>query len=145
MKNSSTASDMDQAALLAITALRSGTQYQAAEIIRRNLTAKAMASQPKTTAEYAAMRLLIGTWDAIAGVARESNKEFRDRLFEKTPVCHMWEALEDGVKAIRADLGKEYAADFEWLYKQNGRWISTNKKSRAYCSAASNGLHAFFG
>lgn len=135
----------DAAALLAVEALRSGSEYRAAELLRRSIGSKEMASHPQTTKEYAAVRLLIGTWDAIGAMARQGDLP-KDKLFETSPVCHMWEALSDAVKIIRRERdGDCYAENFEWLYKASLSWMKKNKKSRKYCSANRSGIQALFG
>jgi hypothetical protein len=134
----------DAAALLAVWALRSGSEYRAAELLRRNLgSSKEMAVRPQTTKEYASVRLLIGTWDAIGAMVRLGDLP-RDKVFETQPICPMWEALVDAVRIIRREKdGAGYAENFEWLFKASLIWMKKNK--RKYRSGSCSGIQLLFG
>ncbi|HEY3068264.1 MAG TPA: hypothetical protein VGL09_20940 [Methylomirabilota bacterium] len=132
------------AVLLAITGLRSGADYRAAEITRRKIGAKQMVAKGPSSSEYASVRLLIGIWDNIAASARNDDP-LLDRIFEHIPVCHMYEALREAVEMLREEFGDEYAVDFEWLYQQYLLWLERHGKGPEYRAMICGGLHAMFG
>jgi hypothetical protein len=136
------------ATLLAIEAMRSGAAYQQAEMLRRSLGengAEQMASKGPASKEYAAVRLLIGTWEAIAAMV-QADPDSQTRFFETQPVFHMWDALKDGVKRIQKDLNcPHFAKNFESLACDYDAWCDRSKKSKAYRTQACNGITARFG
>jgi hypothetical protein len=133
-------------ALLAVQALRCGTEYRAAELLRRSVgSSKQMAANPETTKEHAAVRLLIGTWNVIGTMVRQGDLP-KEKIFETNPVSDMWEALSDAVGVIRQQPGcGGYAEDFEWLYKASLDWMKKNRKSPRYRSGAGGGVQLLFG
>jgi hypothetical protein len=145
------------AALLAIHMMRMNAAYREAELVRRSKGAKAMAAK-KGSKDYAAIALLIGSWNAIGAAVRQAvpggstsptGDAFLDAylnaIFETVPVCHMYSALKDAVEKIEKDWGEEFAPDFEWLYQEYLKWLERNKKSKGYKTAHCNGIRAFFG
>ena len=101
-KSSAKVGGSDEAALLlAIEALRGATEYQQAELMRRSLGAEQMARSKPDSKQYAGIRYLIGTWEGIAATVY-AGAISKDRFFETQPVCHMWDALEDGIKISAA-------------------------------------------
>jgi hypothetical protein len=144
LKRSKGRSD-DDVAILGIDLLRCTTAYQAAEILRRRVgSAVKMANMPETTDEHAAIRLLVGTWEAIATTARMGAISL-DRLFMIQPVCHMWRELQDAVEAMRKRYGADYGANFQWLYEEWQDWINANDFDDAYVTATCGGIHGRFG
>jgi hypothetical protein len=99
---------------------------------------------PQSTNEgKAAAQLLIVTWEAIAVLLR--GVRTKDKIFEVTPICHMYDALEPAIKHFREEV-PEFAAEFEKLNADYRAWLKKKKKSGAYVSAACGGLlHARFG
>jgi len=133
--------------LLEIAALRSNTKYQAAEQLRRKTgDAKLMARASETSDEYAAVRLLIGTWETIA-MRYEAGGFTDDEFFRGLPIGYMWNALKDAIGIVRAAMGekagKEYARSFQGLSNTYDAW--RKKSDKQYDSGADSGIHALFG
>jgi hypothetical protein len=130
--------------LLGIEGMRSDSNYYAAEVMRRDLGgAEAMVSPQSTKEGKAAAQLLIVTWEAIAVLLR--GVRTKDKIYEVTPICHMYDALEPAIKHFRKEV-PEFAAEFEKLNADYRAWLKKKKKSGAYVSAACGGLlHARFG
>ena len=102
-----------------------------------------MASCPPTSEEYAAIRLLVATWDAIAARVRAGDIPV-DPFFETNPVSHMWEALVSAINIIKGTT-PGYADNFRWLYKRYKKWLDQSDKSRRYRTAARVGMNSGFG
>jgi hypothetical protein len=134
----------DGVALLGVWALRSGSEYRAAELLRRTVgSSREMASDPKTK-EYAAARLLIGTWDTIGALVRQGDVP-QDKVLATFPICDMWKALVDAIEIIRREKdGAGYAENFEWLYKAS-QPPKKGKQSKKYSSGDCSGIHLLFG
>lgn len=132
-------------ALLDVLAIRSGVAYQDAERLRRRVgSSRIMALSPMTSEDYAAARLLIGTWDSIAARVRAGDIP-RVPFFQTSPVSHMWDALKDAIKVIRKrSKGPRYARDFQWLHATFAAWLRT-PAGRKYRTAAKQGINAHFG
>ena|SRR5436309_3409107 len=130
--------------LLGIERMRSDSNYYAAEVMRRDLGGAEALIGPQSTKEgKAAAQLLIVTWEAIAVLLR--GVRTKDKIYEATPICHMYDALEPAIKHFRKEV-PEFAAEFEKLNADYRAWLKKKKKSGAYVSAACGGLlHARFG
>jgi hypothetical protein len=107
-----------------IDSLRSGTEYRSAYLLIRRRRPD-VARLDKESDEYAAIRLLIGTWEQIAIFAQNFNEKQRKKWFRCQPVSLMWEFLKDAVEVIRNSTGENYAANFEALHRQYQDWIGT--------------------
>jgi hypothetical protein len=130
------------AVLLALETLRNNPEYHAAEVLRRSTpggSAK-MVLEKESSRAYGAILLLISTWEAIAVMV--SSVKRTDRIFEITPVCNMYLALEDAIQALRKTI-PGFAANFIALKAAYDAWLKN--KDGEYKSAACNGLHAKFG
>ena len=133
--------------LFDILLLRTSPQYHAAEVMRRQQGADTMASSPQNSDAYAALRLLVGTWETIAKRVK-GNDELRIPFYETNPVGHMWKALEPGITIIRnrdfkGRAAKHYAEEFQRLNRTYGTWLK--KQPPSYRSAAMDGINAQFG
>jgi hypothetical protein len=133
--------------LFDILLLRTSPQYHAAEVMRRQLGADTMAASPQNSDAYAAVRLLIGTWEVIAKRVK-GNGELRIAFYDTNPVGHMWNALEPGISIIRTrdfkgKASKHYAEEFQRLNRHYGTWLK--KQPQSYRSAAMDGIAAQFG
>lgn len=130
--------------LLGIERMRSDSNYYAAEVLRQKVGgAEAMLDPELASDGQAAARLLIVTWEAIAVLIR--GVRAKDKIYEVTPICHMYEALEPAIKHFRKE-APEFAVEFEKLNADYRTWLKKKKKSGAYVSAACGGLlHARFG
>ena len=103
-----------------------------------------MARAAVASEEYAAVRLLIGTWDSIATRVLAGDIPMIP-FFQSNPVSHMWDALKDGIYEIRErSKGPTYATDFEALFNAFDDWLKT-KDGKKYKTAAAQGINAHFG
>lgn len=149
---------MDEtAALVAIHTLRIQPAYQQAERLRRKARGGAteLANGKEDTEEYAAVKLLVNTWETIAAILE--SVESRDRIYEILPICYMHNALKDAVVIIslkHANLkGPEqfdvpnngYGAKFTKLSNDYKSWLLEKHKTTQYISGACGGMQAFFG
>lgn len=136
---------MDETAiLLGIETMRSDPVYRAAEVLRRRTEggAAAMASDPEGSEARNSVFLLINNWDVIAVLIRGSRG--RDKIFEVTPVCHMYRELEGAIMKLRKDI-PGFATNFEKMHVEYQAWLKKKKKNAKYVSAACDGLYAKFG
>lgn len=113
--------------IVQVTQLRLNPQYQAAELTRRRLGARAMAAADDSSPERAGVRLLIGTWDKIAIFVKELSEQQRRRFFESNPVLLMWRALEPAIQTMRSGgvVAPTFAEEFESLAKQYEEWAAS--------------------
>jgi hypothetical protein len=134
----------ETALLLGFETLRSSPEYHAAEVLRRKTPggAGAMASAAESSAEHRAVRLLVSTWEGLA-VLMDGVKN-RDKIFEVTPVCHMYRELQDAIETLRRRM-PGYGMHFENLFKEYEAWLEKKKKDAKYVTAACGGMHAKFG
>jgi hypothetical protein len=135
----------ENALLLGIEGMRSDANYYAAEVLRRKLGgAGAMVTNTVADGtEQAAARLLVVTWEGIAVLMR--GVKTKDKIYEATPISHMFEALKPAIDHFRKEC-PEFAAEFEKLHSDYGGWLKKKKKSASYVSSACDGLlHARFG
>jgi len=129
--------------LLGIERMRSNTDYYAAESLRRSVGGIENLIDAKSTEGMAAAQLLIVTWETIAVLLR--GVRGKDKIYEVTPICHMYEALQPAIKHFRNE-APEFAVEFEKLNKDYVAWLKKKKKKGDYVSAACGGLlHARFG
>jgi hypothetical protein len=147
----------ESAALVAIQNWRSNPVYKQAEILRRNTSggAAAMAAAPENSDEYAAIHLLVNTWEAIATLL--DHVENKDHIFEITPIGHMHENLKDAVAALvlkhaRVESAADFSvpnlgfgAKFAKLANDYNSWLIERQKSAYYITASRGGIHAYFG
>lgn len=136
---------MDEIALLlAMETLRNNPSYHAAEVLRRGTAggARSMASAPEGSAERRAVLLLISTWEVIAVLI--SAAKTKNRIFEVTPVCHMYRELRDAIEAFGRNI-PTFGGNFAKLNAEYEAWLKKNKKDAKYVSAACGGLFAKFG
>jgi hypothetical protein len=147
----------ENTALVSIQNWRSTPVYKGAEILRRNTAggAVAMANAPDNSDEFAAVHLLVNTWEAIATLLDEV--ENKDRIFEITPICHMHNNLKDAIPVLSlrhtnlisaADFvipNGGYGARFSKLANDYDNWLIEKQKSAQYITGACSGLHAYFG
>jgi hypothetical protein len=130
--------------LLAIETMRLNPSYHAAEVLRRGAAegatglAKGAAGSPERRALY----ILVSTWEVIAVLL--SGLKQKDKIFEVTPICHMYEALKDAIAILEKEV-PGFGANFAKLNNEYDAWLKKKKKSKAYIGAACGGLHAKFG
>ena len=110
-----------------------------------------MAEYPPGSAEYAAVRLLIGTWETMAHRVR-TNDPLKVPFYQISPVGYMWINLSPGIVVIRKEIAKTtrkkaaallYAREFELLKNSYRIWL--NNQLPMYQTAALNGINALFG
>lgn len=107
-----------------VTQLRLNPPYQAAEMLRRQSGAAAMAAAGQPSADLAAVLLLIGTWERIAIIAKPLSKSQREVFFRCTPVSLMWNALEPAIVAIGG--AATFAPEFERLSQTYDTWLRSS-------------------
>ena len=142
--------------LASIQLLRTSPAYHAAEVMRRERGEVSMANSPEGSEAYAAIRLLIGTWEGIA-VRVRTNAPLKIPFYKENPVGHMWSALEPAIGIIRKakittkvkgktktlSFGSRYAGQFKLLNDEYMGWLALQPAD--YRSAALGGIHAHFG
>lgn len=134
--------------VLEVVALRNSAAYQAAEALRQkkyggSKGAKVMKAN-QGSAEYAALRLLIGTWDSIAHqILGLAEGPARVEFYETNPIGYMWKLLEPAILELRKQLGNHYAKNFEDLAAAYDTWL--RNQPQAYQTGADNGMIAQFG
>ncbi|HEU4371813.1 MAG TPA: hypothetical protein VFV05_26620 [Methylomirabilota bacterium] len=130
--------------LLAFELLRNNPAYHAAEVLRRRTPggSGAMASAPEGSEERRAVLLLISTWEVIAVLMDGVKKP--DKVFEVTPVCHMYDELKAAIEALARHI-PGFGANFVRLSAEYQAWLKKKKKDAKYISAACGGMHAKFG
>jgi hypothetical protein len=113
--------------IMKTTELRMSDTYRAAEALRRNSAPADMATASQNSPEYAAIRLLIGTWERIAMFVEEFTEPQRRRFFRCHPVLLVWQSLLPAVDILRqsGDVGPRFASEFEWLANQYRHWSET--------------------
>ena len=130
--------------LLGIERMRSDPNYYAAESLRQKVGgAEELVGSKSTVEGIAAARLLIVTWETIAVLLRGARG--KDKIYEVTPICHMYDALLPAIKHFRSE-APQFAVEFEKLNNDYHAWLKKKKKKGDYVSAACRGLlHARFG
>lgn len=150
---------MDEtAALIAINNLRSQPAYLQAELLRLRTTggAVALAEASQYSDEYAAIHLLVNTWETIAAIV-EGVVDGKDRIFSTQPICYMHRSLKDAIVILsrkHAGLaeGVEFdipnnglGAKFTKLANDFDSWCLATHKPTQYITGACSGMQAYFG
>lgn len=118
-KTPTTAADVTNSILA-----RTSERYQAAERVRRDHGAAWMARQPGNSAEHGGVRLLIGTWNALAHSYTASGSGPHP-FFAINPFDLAWEALKTAVKILRETDGPGFASEFEKVAIRTRAWLNT--------------------
>lgn len=129
--------------IMKIAELRSSTEYRKAYLLVRPLTATQRGSADKNSAEYAAIRLLIGTWESIAIFTKEFNATQRYGFFRCHPVLLMWQFLEPSIAEGRKSFDAKFAMEFENLRKEYEAWIKT-EDGKGFSTAQQQAICARF-
>jgi hypothetical protein len=128
--------------ILHITELCSSTEYRNAMRLSRRERAGTLARASENSDEYAAIRLLIGTWDRIAMISDAFNEKQYEHFFRMHPVSLIYQTFEEAIKHIREDKRNDrYAADLEGLNWKYQKWF---RDSRQYTSIGDEGIHGLF-
>jgi hypothetical protein len=128
---------------LQLAQLRAGTEYQKAfRLVRRNRPEQ-MARADKNSEEYAAIRLLIGTWEGIAIIGNGFSAAQRKRFFRCHPVLLLWRLLEPAAKVIRSETDKRFAKEFEDLAMSYRVWTES-KDGQEFRTAEQQAICARF-
>ena len=134
---------MDKIQLLALLyMMRTNPCYQQAESLRRTKSVAKMASADKKSPEYAAINLLINTWEAISVLVLDLSEEDRNFVFGTLPALHMFTELNDAIEVIGSNT-PAFAANFRLLSKHQLEWLKF--KDDHYQTGAKAGMHALFG
>jgi hypothetical protein len=125
-----------------IDRLRSGSQYRNAYLLlRRNKPD--IGKLKKESDEFAAIRLLVGTWEQIGIYVQTFDEAQRHRWFRCQPVSLMWQFLDEPIQEIRKSVGPKYAQNFEELFKQHQKWTQS-EDGRDYRTAEQQAICARF-
>src|SRR5947209_1778852 len=108
-----------------IDMLRSGSEYRKAYLLIRR-SRPDITKLDKESDEFAAIRLLVSTWEQIAIFVQGFSEKQRHKLFRCHPVSLMWEFLKTAILEIRKSVGDKYAQNFETLYEQHQAWIKSS-------------------
>lgn len=139
--------------IIQIAHLRANPAYRAAELRRRQLGpygAATMAREEQDTPDYAAIRLLIGTWNRIAIFVEEFNDTQLGRFFRCHPIALTYKVLKPGIDVIRAatdvpePVDKRYAWALEDLAHKYDAW-AMSPDGAEYRSEAQQAVCADFG
>jgi hypothetical protein len=130
--------------IIQISQLRSATEYQLAVRMARQNGPDNMASADPNSEQYAAIRLLIGTWIRIGLIVAEIDPTQKSRIFKCNPVRLMWDFLNDAVDIIRASLGPGFAVEFEQLSAEYDTWAASGD-GMLYTTTQLPAMHALFG
>ena len=134
---------LDKIQLLAsLYMMRTNTHYQQAESLRRRKVVAEMANADKKSPEYAAINLLINTWEAISVLVLDLNQEDRNFVFGTLPALHMFTELNDAIEIIGSKT-PAFATNFRLLSKHQLEWLKF--KDDHYQTGAKAGMHALFG
>jgi hypothetical protein len=109
-------------------------------LLSRRQRPEKLAKADQNSDEYAAIRLLIGTWDRIAMFGKDFSAKQRQQFFRWHPVSLVWKCFEPAIKLIRSDTNERFAKDFEEFHKLYEKWLATQR----YTSADDEGIHALF-
>jgi len=134
--------------VLEVIALRSSRAYQDAETLRRKKFGGSKGLKnikvKENTKEYSALRLLIGTWEAIGHRILGLPEPERVAFYQTNPIGFMWRLLKPAVEHIRKEAGKqEYAKNFEEVAYAYDAWLKT--QPHEYQTGAASGIIALFG
>lgn len=114
-----------------------------------------MAQADDHSDEYAAIHLLVNTWETIATIIEGVSS--KDLIFAITPICHMHRELKDAISALslkHAGLksgddfdvpNNGYGAKFTKLANDYNSWLVGTHKTTQYITGACGGMHAYFG
>jgi hypothetical protein len=130
--------------IIQLTQLRSGVEYQKAfRLLRRNRPDD-MANADKKSDEYAAIRLLVGTWDRIAQIVGRLSPPEQVQIFVCHPFGLMWRSLEPAIEVLRKNIDPSFAADFEAVHRQYYDWTRT-EGGHNFNTLSRQAVHACFG
>lgn len=130
-------------ATLQVTQLTTGTEYRKAMLLSRRRGSDSLARADRNSEEYASIRLLIGTWEAIAAICAKFNARQRTAFFRSNPVALVWQYLEPATTIIRGHTDSNFAENFEALNNQYQQW-SRGKEGARYTTAQQQALNARF-
>lgn len=129
--------------VMQVTQICSGTEYRKAFQLVRRQGAEALARADKSSDDYAAIRLVVGTWDRIATVASDFSAKQLQQFYRHHPIGLMWSRLEPAINLIRDDIDEGFAAEFDDLHTKYDKWTKT-KAGRRYSTAQQQAVNACF-
>ena len=133
--------------IMEISHLRANVAYRAAEQRRRELGpngAFIMANEPEVSPDYAALRLLVGTWNKIAIFVERFSDDQRREFFRCHPIGQTWRVLKPGIEVIRAAIHANYARQLEDLAIEYDAW-TRSPEGADYKTEAQQAVCADFG
>jgi hypothetical protein len=123
--------------------LRAGTEYQKAFRSVRRSRPDHIARADKNSEEYAALRLLIGTWEGIAIIVNDLSGAQRKRFFRCHPVLLLWRLVQPAAEVIREETDEAFAKQFEELAMSYLAWTET-KDGQQFRTAEQQAICARF-
>lgn len=108
--------------------IRSSTEYQNCDRLRRKFGATYLAEAPIGSAESSAIHMLVGMWNSLASHVIAGNLD-RSIFFSTNPVGLAWETLKPAVEILRARHGAEFALPLETLSQEYEAWLNSNEGS----------------
>jgi len=126
-----------------LLALRTSSTYQAAERLRRRVGAANMAMAPQQNEEHAAIRLLIGVWEALCTGVRSGSID-RDLFFSVSPVAGVFDTLGEAIRLLRVQFNDNtIGANLEYLAGQYYEWTKTKVGERFRSRLSQQGMTVF--
>jgi hypothetical protein len=129
-----------------VVQFRSGPEYRRACQSARHRTSADLANAAENSEDYAAIRLVISTWDQIAILTKGFSATQKHDFFKTQPITLVWNALQPAVSVIRdaKGLGPTFAKDFQDLYDEYYNWATTEPEGQSYHSSHHPAVHAMF-
>jgi hypothetical protein len=108
-----------------VTQIISSTEYRNAFRLSRREGVEKLATAQRPSDEYAAIRLLIGTWERIAMACKEFSENQRRQFFRYHPIALLWQRLEPAILLIRRTTDERFATEVEDLRDKYDEWTRT--------------------
>jgi hypothetical protein len=108
-----------------VTQIITSTEYRKAFLLSRQESVEKLATAQRPSDEYAAIRLLIGTWERIAIACKDFNEGQRRQFFRYHPIALYWRRLEPATLFIRRTTDEAFAAEFEVFRNQYDEWTQS--------------------
>jgi hypothetical protein len=127
-----------------VTQIITGTEYRNAFRLSQREGVEKLATAQRPSDEYAAIRLLIGTWERIAMACKDFNETQRQQFFRHHPIALYWRRLEPATSHIRRATHEGFAVEFEALRNQYDEW-TRGEDGREFRTFERQAISACFG
>lgn len=128
--------------LATIYSMRTNSQYQSAEFLRRERNNIAGMAESESAEDSGAVKLLINTWETISLLVLELDDEDKEHIFASVPFTYMFTELNDAIEILSCKF-PYLAANFRLVSKQQAAWLKF--KDDRYQTGEQGGMHALFG